>query len=77
MNNVVIFPWTVVVLLSVFLLCVTFLIAVYIGSKTGLARAIREQDRLRHAINEFLADQDTPPGNWDSIDKLRAAAAQK
>jgi len=73
MNNIVIFPWTVVVLLSVFLLCVSFLVAVWIGSKLGMTRLTAENKHLRDAIDTFLAAQDQPPGNWDAVDALRQA----
>lgn len=56
------FPWSLAILMC----------AVGIGAKSGATNLAREARELREAIDEFLAAQDQPPGNWDAIDKLRA-----
>jgi hypothetical protein len=71
-----IFPWPLAIVICVLMICVAFLCAVAIGSKTGLTRLTTENRLLRTAINDFLAAQDQPPGNWDAIDRLRAAVGK-
>lgn len=63
-----IFPWPLAIVICVLMICV---------AKTGLTRLTAENRQLRAAINEFLAAQDQPPGNWDAIDRLRAAVATR
>jgi hypothetical protein len=71
-----IFPWPLAIVICVLMLCVAFVSAVAVGSKSGLARLTTENRLLRAAINDFLAAQDQPPGNWDAIDRLRAAVGK-
>ncbi len=65
--------WPIAITMIAFMLTVAFLGAVRIATASPNYKLAAENRHLRDAIRAFIAAQDSPPGNWDAIDRLRAA----
>lgn len=66
-----IWPWPLAITMCVFLIVIAFIAAVKIGATSPNAKLTAENRALKAAIRDVLAAQDTPPGNWDAVDRLR------